>query len=217
MEESEGFENVRDTKTEVGLDAWRRLNRKYDPRNPLRNIQLLEKMLAPTQVGYSDVVASMERLEQELRVVRQRFGDDEQNFWKSIHILCIQKICLKILRDHVAVQAASVDSPEKQRMTIEKFLEANMHGSGASPMDVDALANTKGGKKGGKGKDKESMSKKFDGNCFWCGAHSHRMEDCQKNVVGMPQAPKSLRGSDPKPKSSGKGSKGKKGASSLDE
>ena len=102
MEEcTEGFEIVRNTKTEVGLDAWRRLNHKYDPRNPARNRQLLEKLLAPTQVGYPHVVASMERLEQELRVVRQRFGDDVQNLWKSIHMVSIQKICLKILRDHL--------------------------------------------------------------------------------------------------------------------
>ena len=32
MEEcTEGFEVVRNTKTEVGLDGWGRLNRKYDP------------------------------------------------------------------------------------------------------------------------------------------------------------------------------------------
>ena len=80
MEEfTEGFEIVRNTKTEVGLDAWRRLNHTYDPRNPVRNFQLLERLLAPSQVGYSDVVASMERLEQELRVVRQRYGDDVRN------------------------------------------------------------------------------------------------------------------------------------------
>ena len=84
-ERTERFENVRNTKTEVGLDAWRRLNHKYDHRNPLRNTQLLEKLLAPSQVGHSDVVASMERLEQELRVVRPRFGDDVQNLLNSIH------------------------------------------------------------------------------------------------------------------------------------
>ena len=83
---------VRNAKTEVALDAWRTVNHKYDPRNPLRNIQLLERLLTPSKVGYSDVVASMERLEQELRVVRQRFGDDEQNLWKAIHMVCIQKI-----------------------------------------------------------------------------------------------------------------------------
>ena len=69
-------------------------------------------------------------------------------------LVCIQKICPKILRDHLGVQASSIDSPEQQRLTIEKFLQANAYGPGATPMDVDALAktkggNTKGGKKGG--------------------------------------------------------------------
>ena len=53
---------MRNTKTEAGLDAWRWLIHKCDPRNPLRNIQLLETLLAPTQVGDADVVANMERL-----------------------------------------------------------------------------------------------------------------------------------------------------------
>ena len=152
-ERTEGFEIVRNTKTEVGLDAQRRLNHKYDPRDPLRNIQFLEKLLARSQVGSSDVVASMERLEQELRVVRQRFDDDVQNLWESIHMVCIQKICPKILRDHLAAQAASIDSSEKQRLTIGKFLQANVHVSGATPMDIHALAKIKGGKKGGKAKE----------------------------------------------------------------
>ena len=84
-------------------------------------------------------------------------------------------------------------------------------------MDVDALAQTKGGKKVGKGKDKGGKSKKFEGNCFWCGAYGHMMEDCQKKAPWKPQVPKSPRGPDPKPKGKGEGGKGKKGASSLDE
>ena len=67
------------------------------------------------------------------------------------------------------------------------------------------------------GKDKGGESKKFEGNCFWCGAYGHMMEDCQKKAAGKPQVPKSPRGADPKPKGKGKGGKGKKGASSLDE
>ena len=35
---TEGFEAVRNTKTEVGLDAWRRLNHKYDPRQPIEKL-----------------------------------------------------------------------------------------------------------------------------------------------------------------------------------
>ena len=81
-------------------------------------------------------------------------------------------------------------------------------------MDVDAFAKTKGGKKGGKGKDKVGKSKKFEGHCFWCGVYGPMMEDCQKKAVGKPQVPKSPRGPDPKVKGEGKGGKGKKGASS---
>ena len=98
--------------------------------SPSRHIHLLEKLVAPSQVGYADVVARMERLEQELRAVRQRFGDDVQNLWKSIHMVCIQKICPKILRDHFAVQASSIDSSEKQRLTIERSTEARMAARG---------------------------------------------------------------------------------------
>ena len=101
--------------------------------------------------------------------------------------MCIQKICPKI-RDHFAVQAASIDSLEKQRLTIKKFLQAKVHGSGASPMDVDAFVKTKGGKECGKGKDKGTKSKKFDSNCFWCSTYGHMMEDCQKKAAGKPQA-----------------------------
>ena len=50
-------------------------------------------------------------------------------------MVCIQKIFANILRVHLAVQASSIDSTEKQRLTIEKFLQASLHGSGATPMD----------------------------------------------------------------------------------
>ena len=189
------------------------LSHKFDPRNPLRNIQLLEELLAPTQVGYSEVIARMERLEQEMRVVRQCFGDDVQDLWKSIHMVCIQKICPKILRDHLAAQASSIDAPEKQTLTIEKFLQASVHGPGASPMDVDAFAKTNGGKQGGKGKDTSCKPGKFDGKCFWCGECGHTVEDCRKKAAGKRKTAQSPRASDSsKHNGKGKGDKGKKGA-----
>ena len=217
-ERTEGFEIVRNTKTEVGLDAQRRLNHKYDPRDPLRNIQFLEKLLAPSQVGSSDVVASMERLEQELRVVRQRFEDDVQDLWESIHMVCIQKICPKILRDHLAVQAASIDSSEQQRLTIGKFLQANVHvGQERRPWIFTPLPKSKEARKAAKGKNKGSKSKKFDGNLFWCDASGHMMEDCQKKVAGKSKTAQSPTASEPKGKGKSKGGQCKKGASSLDE
>ena len=78
-------------------------------------------------------------------------------------------------------------------------------------------SKSKGGKKDGKGKDKESKPKKFDGNCFWCGVYGHMVQDCRKKAAGKPPAPKSPQRSDPKPKGRGKGGNGKNGASSLHE
>ena len=136
-------------------------------------------------------------------------------------MVCIQKVCPKTLRDHLAVQASSIDSPEKQKVTIEKFLQANVHGSGASPMDVDALAKAKGGKKGDKGGGKGGKPEKFDGDCDWCGKHGHKQKDCWAKAAGKPKVPKSQRPRSPdkRAKGGGKGdpAKGKKGAGSLDE
>ena len=164
-------------------------------RSSLRNIQLLEKLLPPTQVGYSD---GMERL------------SGNRYTWCAS-----RKSVQKTSVDHIAVHAASMDSFERHRLTSNKSVQANLHGSGASPMDVYAFAMIKGGKKGGKGKDKGSKPSKFDGNCFWWGAYGHAMEDCRKKAAGKPQAPKTPRGSDPKPK--GKRLKYKKETSLLDE
>ena len=74
---------------------------------PIEKHTIVGVLLAPSQVVYSDVVASMERLEQ---VVRKRLGDYVQDNWESMHVVCVQQTCPKILRDHLAVEASSIDS-----------------------------------------------------------------------------------------------------------
>ena len=93
-------------------------------------------------------------------------------------MVCIQKICPKILRDHLAAQASSIDSPVSRSFCKRMYMGRERH-----PW---MLTRPKGGKEGGKGKDKEPETKKFDGNCFWCGAHGHAMKDCRKKAAGKP-------------------------------
>ena len=177
MEEgSEGFEIVRNSSEEVGLDAWRRLNYRFDPTSPLRNLQMLEKLIAPPQVGFGEVVKAVEKWEQQMRICKSRCGDSIEELWKQIHMVCIQKMCPKALKDHLAVQASVIDSPEKQKVAIDKFLQATSVGSGATAMDVDALAKTKGGDRGkkGAGKGDQSQSEKFEGECRWCKKKGHK-------------------------------------------
>ena len=81
----------------------------------------------------------------------------------------------------------------------------------------DALAKTKGSKKGGKRKDKEPETTMFDGNCFWCGTHGHAMKDCRKKAARKPKTAQSPRTPDTKAKGKCKGSQGKKRATAFDE
>ena len=52
----------------------------------------------------------------------------------------------------IAVQAASIESPEKQGRTIEKSHQSNVHESGDGHTNADALAKTEGKKESEKGK-----------------------------------------------------------------
>ena len=78
---TEGFEIVRNTKTEVGLDA-----------SQIWSSHLIEKHAGRRMFAIRTWLHGETRA-RAVRVVRQRFGDDVQNFWKSMHMVCIQKIC----------------------------------------------------------------------------------------------------------------------------
>ena len=71
--------------------------------------------------------------------------------------------------NQIAVQAESVESPEKQRRTIERSSRSKVHESS----DVHT-------------KDARSTPK-FIGHCFWCGAHGHTKSDCRKKAAGRPR------------------------------
>ena len=125
-EGSEAFQIVRNCSGDVGLEAWRRLNHRYDPANPLRTLQVLRNLLKPSQVGFDTIMQSIEKWEQDMRVCRSRCGGDINALWTMIHMVAIQEMSPKTLRDHLAVQASTIDTPEKQKIAIEKFLQAGV-------------------------------------------------------------------------------------------
>ena len=85
-------------------------------------------------------------------------------------------------------------------------------------MDVDAFAKTKGGKKGGKGKDKEPEAKKFDGGCFWCGASwPCRWRTVARKQPGGLKRPSRRKLLNRKPRAKAKEAQERRGPSSLDE
>ena len=69
------FDLVKNTKTSLGLDAWRRLVRKFDPNNPVANLRLLRKILRPSQVGHDQLLSAIEQWEQDYQHYRDRTGE----------------------------------------------------------------------------------------------------------------------------------------------
>jgi hypothetical protein len=59
------FDIVKGTKKNMGLDVWRKMNRKFDPNNPVANLRLLRKILRPSQVGMDQLISAIEQWEQD--------------------------------------------------------------------------------------------------------------------------------------------------------
>ena len=61
---------IKNSEKNQGLDAWRRLNREYEPNNPQANLRLLKKVLQPAQQSIDTLRAAIETWEKELRGTR---------------------------------------------------------------------------------------------------------------------------------------------------
>ena len=55
---SKAFEIVKNSQKHLGLDAWRRLCRQYDPNNPAANMALLKKVLHPKPVSLDKLMGA---------------------------------------------------------------------------------------------------------------------------------------------------------------
>ena len=60
------FDLVKNSKPQLGLDAWRRLSRKFDPNNPVANLRLLRRILQPRPVSLDLLPSAVEQWEQDL-------------------------------------------------------------------------------------------------------------------------------------------------------
>ena len=203
---------VRNSERGQGLDAWRRLNREYEPNNPQANLRLLKKVLQPAQQSIDTLRASIETWEREYRMYRDRSGEVLSD---AIQRLTLQSMAPPSLQEHLDFHAGRLVTYTLLKAEIDAYLDVKLsaQAGGATPMDVDALKGKKGqyGKGGGKhGKG----GGKYDNNvppCRHCGgriAGSHTEWDCWHNPRNM--APEAVAKREGKAKGKGSTAKGKK-------
>ena len=66
-----------------GIEAWRRLHRKYNPRTMARGVRMLCEVTSPTKVNnLNDVEMEINKWEEKVRTLRSQFGEELTNGMK---------------------------------------------------------------------------------------------------------------------------------------
>jgi hypothetical protein len=164
---------VRNSEKAMGLDAWRRLWREYDPNNAVSNFRLLRSVISPKQVTIGEVRGAVEEWQRKYKEYSERTTETLPD---SVQRSCIQSICPEHLQDHLDLHTVRVGTFALMMEEIDQYLvvKYTRDMGGATPMDVDSMY--KGGK--GKGKSKGKGGAKFEGTCNNCGKKGHKKTEC---------------------------------------
>ena len=219
---SECISIVKNSTKNVGLDAWRRLCKRYDPNNPQVNMHLLKTILHPTKVSLHQLQMNIESWEERYRVYTEK---TKESLSDPMQRMCLQSMCPDLLGSHLDMHIARLDTYLKMKTEILAYVEATQsrERNGASPMDVDMASMWPKGKSKGKGKGKKGKGKgkseesgkgrvSFDGNCNYCWKYGHRASECWAKAASKGDQSSKGKGKGKDFKGKGKGKKGKIGS-----
>ena len=159
---SEALSIVKNSCRGVGLDAWRRLSKRYDPNNPQTNMHLLRNVLHPTRVGLTQLRAHIEPWEEEYRLYREKTGEDISD---SMQRVCLMSMRPEVLAQHLGMTVTRMDGYQRVKAEVMGYSESSQArlASGAAPMDTEpgmgSLAKGNKGAKGWKGNEGKGKGK----------------------------------------------------------
>ena len=215
-----------------GLEAWRRLHRRWDPSTGRSRLGLLNMINNPPNVKMADLHGALERWLQQISRFERRKGPDGV-FEKvgstakcaALYLMVPQNIKnhftlntgrLKTFDDYYQELCLIMDETSGSSVKPPSILQTG-GGGGVQPMDVDSLGTKGGGKGKGKGGWKgggqgagKGSTTQFQGYCDNCGKWGHKKADCWAKPKDGSGKPDTKKGDGGKKDDKGKG-KGKKG------
>ena len=199
--EKEAFALVRGAGKGHGMEAWRRLCKRFDPSTGGRRRALLKGVLTPQKCNrVEELSAAVENWEDQVRQYENRRKPDgsRPTLDEDIKISILESICPTEVERHLQLNQARFSDYQEVRKELSAYLETRIglklkaggsfDSNGPQPMDIGAFGDSK---------------KKV--TCHNCGKQGHMKADCWAPGGGKASTP----GKGGKPgKSGGKGSKG---------
>ena len=167
-----------------GLEAWRRLHRRYDPATVGRSRGLLREILTPEKSNITNLRHSVEKLEERIRRYTERRDVNGQKLTlnEDIRMAALEAMLPDELEKHIQLNRGRLNDYNALRNEVMLYAEAR--GTSSAPpkptptphhpddMDTSALDKGKGkNKQGGKGKGSDSV-------CWTCGKKGHTSTSC---------------------------------------
>ena len=230
LTEGESYDLVLSAGSGNGVEALRRLVRRWDPASGGKRRALLKQVLNPDRATLATLPARLEKWEALTRRFERRRanGGPQRPLDDDIRVSALEQLVPQELGNHLALNANRLPDYRAVRAEVVSFLEAHRSQTTATttrranddPMDVDSFGRSKGKGKGGKGdkkgkgkgKQKQQQGQKHNttssttSTCWNCGKAGHRAADCWSAVSGSGSG---SGGPGPgKGKSKGKGKKG---------
>ena len=201
-----------------GLEAWRRLIRRFDPHSVGRQRTILSRVLHPNRCEVKDLFRGLERWIADVQRYEERSG---RRLEDDIKASVVTEMTPEPLHQHLILNQSRLNGYAAIMSEIGAFLEHRFENeanardrstkSEAVPMDIGTLVKGNKGKgKGKKGGSNGTTSNQYDDDkkkktvCWTCGKTGHYALECRSGqAAGKGKGKKGAKG-----KGKGKGGKG---------